>query len=461
MANYIEIYDVNNTIVSGTPADDSIWAGGVSEYVTVSAGAGNDTVWGGSYHYIDGQGDDDYLYANAYSTLIGGTGNDSLLLFYSGNSYAFGGDGNDSLVTGGNQYEYTTLDGGAGDDYISNVNIRTSISGGAGNDSIYNDPYTSALTITGGTGDDTITLSNGGGNVVQYNSGDGNDIIIGFNYTHDTLQIAADSYSTTSTAGSDDFLDVIVQVGDGSITLKDAVRSEYLSYLDLKISGAGIVGDNILQKVDNAYTYTGGTATIQSYASEKVNFNTDFAGFGFNDTGFMLNSSSGTLTIKNARDKVIDVAVGGNTVAYAYLASYAGAINGGGISQLEVIIGANDGANVLTAGDGGSSLWGGSGSYGSGSYDTLTGGAGIDTFFWGKNDGSDVIANASSNDLINLYDVSLDNIISAKTEGNEIYVRFDTGCDLLIESSENLSATFKLADGNFKFNHSSGEWQSA
>ena len=166
----------------------------------------------------------------------------------------------------------------------------------------------------------------------------------------------------------------------------------------------------------------------------------------------MLNSSTGSLTIQKARDKVIDVAVGGNTVAYAYLSSSGGTINGSGISQLEVIIGATYGQDIITAGSGGSSLWGGSGSYGSGSYDTLTGGAGIDTFFWGKSDGSDII---------NLYDVSLENIISAKTEGNEIYVRFDTGCDLLVESSENLSATFKLADGNFKFNHSSGEWQNA
>ena len=175
----------------------------------------------------------------------------------------------------------------------------------------------------------------------------------------------------------------------------------------------------------------------------------------------MLNSGTGSLTIKNSRNKIIDVAVGGNTVAYAYLASYAGEINGGGISQLEVIIGANDGANVLVAGNGGSSLWGGSGSYGSGSYDTLTGGAGVDNFFFGKNDGSDVIENASSSDIVNLYDVSLSDIISAETEGNQIYARFNTGCDLLIESSENLSATFKLADGSFKFNHSSGEWQNA
>jgi len=452
----------NNTTVDGTGADDSIEGGATGyNYVTIHAGAGNDTVWGGYGYYIDGQGGDDYLYAASDSTLIGGTGDDSLNLFYSGNSYAFGGDGNDSLVTGGNQYEHTTLDGGAGDDTISNMNIYTSISGGAGNDYIKNDSETSALTINGGTGNDTIESH--GEVLFQYASGDGNDVIIGYNYGYDTLQIAADSYTTTATniREEENLFDVVIQVGEGSITLKDTWYYGIENFSLNIDGGAQLVGDNILQKVDNAYTYSGGNQTITSYASEKINFNTDCTGFGFDDTGFMLNSSSGSLKIQKARDKVIDVAVGGNTVAYAYIASYAGEINGGGISQLEVIIGANDGANVLIAGNGGSSLWGGSGSYGSGSYDTLTGGAGIDTFFWGKSDGSDVINNASSSDIINLYDVSLENIISAKTEGNEIYVRFDTGCDLLVESSENLSATFQLADSNFKFNHSSGEWQNA
>ena len=171
----------NNTTVGGTGANDSIVGQGTDyQYVTVHAGAGNDTVWGGYDYYIDGQGGDDYLYANSDSTLIGGTGDDSLNLFYSGNSYAFGGDGNDSLVTGGNQFEHTTLDGGAGDDTISNVNIYTSISGGAGNDYIKNDPETSALTINGGTGNDTIESH--GEVLFQYASGDGNDVIIGFNY---------------------------------------------------------------------------------------------------------------------------------------------------------------------------------------------------------------------------------------------------------------------------------------
>ena len=453
----------SNTVVSGTDYDDSFHGNyGDTEYVTIHAGQGNDTVWGGNAYYVEGADGNDYLNADSNSTLIGGSGDDSLGVGY--NSYAIGGDGNDSLVAVyDEESKYATLDGGGGDDTIINGNAYASIIGGVGNDSIYNFSWASGSTINGGEGNDTIDLSNSGSNVIQYASGDGNDVIVGYNYAHDTLQIAADSYSTTATniRESESLFDVVVQFSNGSITLKDLNYSG-LENFSLNISGAqitgdsststansaGTVSDDILTADNNAYTYSGGNQTISSYAGEKINYNTDFTGLGFAGTGaFVLNSSSGSLTIKT---------VGGNTVAYAYLASYAGEINGSGISQFEVIIGGSDSANTIKAGDGGSSLWGGSGGE-----DILTGGAGIDTFFWGKNDGSDVITNASSSDVVYLYDVSLENIISAKTEGNEIYVRFDTGCDLLVESSENLSATFKLADGNFKFNHSSGEWQNA
>lgn len=45
-------------------------------------------------------------------------------------------------------------------------------------------------------------------------------------------------------------------------------------------------------------------------------------------------------------------------VAYAYMASGSGEINGSGLSPLEVIIGGNNLANQIIAGSGGSSLWG-------------------------------------------------------------------------------------------------------
>ena len=462
-SNYIEIYDANNTVVSGTGADDSIWAGGSSQYVTVYAGAGKDTVWGGQYFYIDGGSDNDYLYAMSNSTLIGGTGDDSLDLFYSGNSYAFGGDGNDSLVTGGNQYENTTLDGGAGDDYISNCNIRTSISGGAGNDSISNSPNSSALTIYGGTGNDTVTLANGSSNVVQYNSGDGNDVIIGFNYYGDTLQIGSSSYSTTTATGTDDSLDVIISVGDGSITLKDVVAEEYLSYFTLNIDGAQITGDNILQKENNAYTYSGGSKIITSYASgEKLNWSTDLTGINiFNSDNFVFSSSSGDLTIQNVCDKVVDFSYNGTTIAYLAKASGALDLDASGLSQFLILAGGDSAQNNFTAGSGGSWLWGGAGSYGSGSWDTLIGGSGSDVFFFGKNDGSDFIKNASSSDVVNLYDISVSDITSLQAEGNTITLVFNTGADLQIQSSENVSAKITMSEGSVNFNHSTGQWNLA
>ena len=213
----------------------------------------------------------------------------------------------------------------------------------------------------------------------------------------------------------------------------------------------------VLEKINSCYPYSGGNASISNYATgEKINYATDFTGLGFNDNDFILNSSTGSLTIQNARDKIVDVAVNNTTVAYAYLANGDGEINGSGISQLEVIIGGNNSANTITAGSGGSSLWGGSGGN-----DILTGGNGSDIFFYGKNDGTDVINNASSSDVVNLYDVKLSDITSANVSGRTISATFNTRNTLQINSAENLSATFKLADGNFKYNHSLGTWQSA
>lgn len=68
------------------------------------------------------------------------------------------------------------INGGVGDDYISNNGDSVSIDGGEGNDSIYNDGDYS--TVDGGVGNDSIY--NSGSNVlIKYASGDGNDVIIG------------------------------------------------------------------------------------------------------------------------------------------------------------------------------------------------------------------------------------------------------------------------------------------
>lgn len=87
-----------NTIFSGSSYTDL-------EQTYVYAGAGNDTVFGGSgFDNLYGEGGDDYL-------------EDS-----SGAGKLFGGDGNDILVAGAGQ---CTLDGGAGNDVFAFMNTST------------------------------------------------------------------------------------------------------------------------------------------------------------------------------------------------------------------------------------------------------------------------------------------------------------------------------------------------
>ena len=103
-------------------------------------------------------------------------------------------------------------------------------------------------------------------------------------------------------------------------------------------------------------------------------------------------------------------------------------------------------------------MWGGIGGN-----DILTGGSGSDTFFYGKSDGTDVINNASSSDVVYLYDASLADVLSAdiSISGSQISATFSNGNSIKINSSENLSPTFKLSSGSFKYNQSTGQWQNA
>ena len=161
------------------------------------------------------------------------------------------------------------MDGGDGNDYIrnealQNLHVKTkygfrdngsgrpipvvefeqyygTIYGGAGNDTIEN--RGSDVTITGGTGDDLISLgSDAKNNLIQYASGDGNDTIQGFN-ANSRLKIGDGTgiYSTIK-SGSD----IIVLVGEDKITLQGAAS----------LSTVNIDGQFIQKNFDNSQNNT-------------------------------------------------------------------------------------------------------------------------------------------------------------------------------------------------------------
>ena len=232
--------ETSNTLVTGTSDNDTIENHG--SYATIKTGAGNDSVSNSTY------GDD-----GANSLIDGGNGSDSIDN-YADNVKIDGGDGNDLIYDDG---WGVTINGGAGNDYInSGLRGESSINGGTGDDLI--DSYGSDVTIIGGKGSDTIfnNCSNDyspncydgyGENVLfKYSTGDGNDIIYGFNETS-TLSIGGGSYSTEKSGDN-----IIVTVGDGKISLMGAATLDAVNITGTKGGGG---------TVENSWKLNGTTAT--------------------------------------------------------------------------------------------------------------------------------------------------------------------------------------------------------
>ena len=201
------------------------------------------------------------------------------------------------------------------------------------------------------------------------------------------------------------------------------------------------------------YIYKGGTKTIKNYLeNEQINLASDFKGLGLDEKNFFINSSTGTLSIENVRDKLVHYGDAlGNLIAYSFMASEGGEIDLSSHSTFDIIIGANDLANKLIAGSGGSSLWGGNGGD-----DTLIGGDGNDEFFYTVGNGNDVIQNAASNDIVNLLGVALEQITDLKVNDVAVEIGFNNGGKLRVEG--NTGAGFLLGGVTYTVNQSTGVW---
>ncbi|MBR6013893.1 MAG: hypothetical protein IK062_08960 [Selenomonadaceae bacterium] len=178
------------------------------------------------------------------------------------------------------------------------------------------------------------------------------------------------------------------------------------------------------------FTYNGGENIISKYkSSDSISYWTDYTGVAVSGDDLILNSSSGKLHIRDARNKVIDIVnPSGNLPSYAYMASGVEDINGENYSGTEMIIGADNASNTITAGNGGSSLWGGNGY----ATDILNGGSGQDVFFYGSGNGGDFINNADSNDTINLLGITKEQIPTATITDNGVHLQFTDGGSLIV-----------------------------
>ena len=155
---------------------------------------------------------------------------------------------NDTIVNGGyyDSYDYyslqadhyhrgdkATISGYEGSDKILNYGDKVYIHGGKENDSIRNH-FGKYVTICGGEGDDTVICQGEGLELIEYEPGDGNDVIYNFfdeegqgtpeNSDYECIYITSGDKVDNAYFNGSDF---VLKIGDGSITLKDAKGKKF------------------------------------------------------------------------------------------------------------------------------------------------------------------------------------------------------------------------------------------
>ncbi len=210
------------TSASGTSEGDELTFKSSSLF-NVDTGGGDDTVT---------------VKSGSISNIDAGDGNDTLNMTADTAMDVAGGEGDDTINFTGNFVK--GVEGGEGDDTLR-ISAQTimDILGGAGNDTIIAEGERIAL--SGGTGDDTITITNTGERAASYDFalGDGSDTIktdgalnvrFTFGYVASDLEIAAEGNKLSvsglngdkieiTLAEGQDAADYTLGVTDGVLTL--------------------------------------------------------------------------------------------------------------------------------------------------------------------------------------------------------------------------------------------------
>ncbi|MBR5435691.1 MAG: hypothetical protein IK120_02375, partial [Muribaculaceae bacterium] len=267
------------------------------------------------------------------------------------------------------------------------------------------------VSIDEGAGNDLISLSSAAkNNLIVYRAGDGSDTIYGFN-ADDTLRIGDGTNTYSDTVSGDD---LIVTVGEGSITLRGAA-----SLSTVNINGKKVNSD---KPYDSAVIIDG----------KKITLTEDYITPNFNvaDYGELLMTIDATAVVRDLNIKANDLA------NYIKGSEQNDTIEGGGA------------ADTINGSAGNDSIIGGSGNdllFGDDDDDTLSGGEDNDTLTGGA--GDDVFIYTAGKDVIEDYTPEEDRIHIAE---GKITSSVISGSDVTftIDSKSKLKLTVK--DGKYK-----------
>jgi len=374
-------------------------------------------------------------------TISAGAGNDTIAAY--GEKMKIFGDDGDDFIAISTLASGSSLDGGKGNDTIQNYGKNVNISGGAGNDSIANilyEKYNYTLskletlsspdnvtisggngvdTLFGGAGNDTLT-GNAGNDLFIYNAG--NDVIADFT-AGDKISLGA-AITKTSFKGTD----AIFTIGKNILTIAKG-KGKSIAFINAKGKGQTLIGGAL--SVTKSATLENWREVGDASALTKA---TKVTGNAKNN---ILYGGAGADTINggNGNDKIWgnagnDSLVGGNG---------ADAISGG--AGADKIYG-NAGNDNLAGGDGNDALAGGVGN------DKLSGNAGNDNLHGGA--GNDTLTGGKGNDKL-WGDAGKDTFVYASGDGRDIIYGFDnmdmlkiTGAFSGTYSKKNKEIAFKV-----------------
>ena len=377
-------------------------------------------------------GGDTVTISRGYLSVIGGNGDDYIQSSRGKFVVINGGYGNDSINSNS---RHGTINGGAGDDSISNHTHDVILSGGSGKDSIWNNAG-DYVTISGDKDNDFIQ-NHGSNALFVYKAGDGFDTITGFNST-DTLTISGSSYSTQESG-----YDLLVKVGSGRITVKDAyAMTDYVSINEQKIN---LIRKDIklADRGDKVTISRGYLSVIGGNGDDDIHNNKSSSsvsidsGAGNDKIGnlgsdVIINSGVGDDSIHNNGGNVTINAGAGNDYVYNYTWINSPVIinTGEGDDYIEnngsqVTINTGKGNDTIENDEDNVYINGGAGD----DYISLDGGK--SNIFYNAGDGFDTVYGVTSNDTINIFGA----IYTRSTIKNDVVIEVGDGSILLKDAA--------------------------
>ena len=195
---------------------------------------------------------------------------------------------------------------------------------------------------------------------------------------------------------------------------------------------------------------------VQNFLGSRFGFNMNQS-FGFGEFMQQQNFTQNQFSYSQSSSKTMTLEGSDNKEVWLSNESEEVTINATTTTGTNILAG-NNKDNQIFGGAGINNMWGGGGK----TNDFLFGGEGNNTFWYGKGEGVDLVENTKTGDTINFYNVTLGDISNIEITDSSISVVVGENEGLAINTSDKISPTFKLSNGeSYNYNRSSSEWQSA